>query len=110
MKYKIPLTKTESRDVEIFAEDHSSALAAAMQHNPGFRGSVVVRLGENDEGEAEYERMGQCENCNKEFWSRHEAESYHEDPYVWTEDDCMLCPECAKACQEAQAASQAPNP
>lgn len=100
MKYNVYLTRSESRDEQLFAESPEAALEAAIKHNPGFVAQVVVQLGEGDDPVKEFEPFDSCENCNKIIWM--------DDPHVMTEDDCALCQKCCDELTAAQSEGRKP--
>lgn len=92
MKYEIRLAKTEIKTVQVFSENHSTALKSALESCPGFQGDTIVEVLDDDEPGEEHTRQGSCESCNKEFWD--------DDEFTVT-DDGDFCPACVAAFQAA---------
>lgn len=96
--YKIPLHKTDSKEVRVNAESPHEALKKAREQNPGWRGEMVTELipftgscfdsdPDYTEGETSVATYS-CETCGKPIF---EGESF----YQW--QDVETCIECGGA-------------
>lgn len=71
MKYEIPIYRTESKDVQVFADSPHEALKMVLASNPGFHAdSVALVTQDPDEPEEEihsetYEAVATCEDCSE---------------------------------------------
>lgn len=89
MKYEIILSKTEGKTVQVFSENFSTALKAALESNPGFTGDSVLELLDEDEPGEEHVLQCRCEGCGAEIWD--------DEEYTMTDDGsfCLQCLERA---------------
>ena len=100
-KFSVDLSRSETREMQLFADDREGAVLIARTTHPGFSVDGLVELGEGDAPVAEHTPIAGCETCAATVF---EGDDYATD----NEAGGYFCPRC-KAEMLADAAQPTPT-